>query len=151
MKLTFTLLAAAAGMCLGAGAAQAQDIEMPGQPGASSGPANPAASARDTSEMDIMRDRDEAILREDRQGRKKGKGPVPATPDQVILGSEVHDLAGLKIGTVASIGGNAAVVTSPGGSVEIPLEAFGTDGKRLMIAMPKADFDAAVAAIAAGG
>ena len=151
MKVQLTLIAATAGLCLGAGSAQAQEVQMPGQPPSNTGAANPAASARDTSELEIMRDRDEAIRREDRQGRKKNKGPVPATAEQVVIGTRVLDLEGETLGTIASVGGAGAVVRSAGGSVEIPLEAFGTDGESLYIAMAKADFDAAVASIAAGG
>ena len=93
-----------------------------------------------------MRDRDEEITRENRQANRNKGGAVPAMPDQVIVGSEVHDLAGLAIGTVDSVSANAAVVASPGGKVEVPLEAFGIDGQRLLIGIAKVDFDAAVAA-----
>ena len=147
MKLPLTLLAAAASLCLSTGAAHAQAAPAPiGQPPSDTGPVNPATNVRDTSELDIMRDRDERITREDRRARKNKNSAVPATPEQVTVGSEVHDLAGLAIGKVDSVSGNAAVVASPGGKVEVPLEAFGIDGQRLLIGMAKADFDAAVAA-----
>lgn len=151
MKKTLTLIAtAAATLTIGTAVAHAQDALRPGQPGASSGPANPSTSARDTSELDIMRDRDEKIRREDRQGRK-GKGPVAATAADLVVGASVHDMSGAELGTIESLTGAGAVVRSEVGKVEIPMEAFGTDGSTLMIAMPKSDFDAAVAAIVAGG
>ena len=146
MKLPATLFAAAASLCLGAGVAHAQDALQPGQPPSETGPTNSATTVRDTNELDIMRDRDEAITRENRQASRNKGGAVPAMPDQVIVGSEVHDLAGLAIGTVDSVSANAAVVASPGGKVEVPLEAFGIDGQRLLIGIAKVDFDAAVAA-----
>ena len=152
MKKTLTLIAtAAATFTIGTAVAHAQDALRPGQPGASTSPANPSTSARDTSELDIMRDRDEKIRREDRQGRKKGKGPVAATASDLVVGASVHDMSGAELGTIESLTGAGAVVRSEVGKVEIPMEAFGTDGSTLMIAMPKSDFDAAVAAIVAGG
>jgi hypothetical protein len=149
MKLPITLFAAAASLCLGTGVAHAQTAPSApsGQPPSNTGPANPAASVRDTSELDIMRDRDETITRENRRTRQNSA--VPATPDQVIIGSDVHDIEGVEIGTIESVSASAAVVVSPGGKVEVPLEAFGTDGERLLIGIAKADFDAAVAAATA--
>ena len=147
MKTALTLIAATAALTLGATAASAQD--MPGQPGSDTSPRNAATSARDTSEMDIMRDRDSDNIRATRS--KKKSGPVAATPDQVTIGMDVYDLEGEELGTIASTTGAGAVVASSVGRVQIPMEAFGIDGDRLLIAMSKKDFDAAVAAIAAGG
>ena len=147
MKTALTLIATTAALTLGATAASAQD--MPGQPGADTSPRNAATSARDTSEMDIMRDRDSDNIRATRS--KKAKGPVAATADQVTIGMNVYDMEGEELGTIASTTGAGAVVASSVGRVQIPMEAFGIDGDRLLIAMSKKDFDAAVAAIAAGG
>ena len=85
MKTALTLIATTAALALGATAASAQDF--PGQPGADTSPANSATSARDTSEQDIMRDRDSDNLRAVR-GKKKS-GPVAATADQVTIGMDV--------------------------------------------------------------
>ena len=147
MKTALTLIATTAALTLGATAASGQD--MPGQPGADTSPRNAATSARDTSEMDIMRDRDSDNIRATRG--KKAKGPVAATADQVTIGMNVYDMEGEELGTIASTTGAGAVVASSVGRVQIPMEAFGIDGDRLLIAMSKKDFDAAVAAIAAGG
>ena len=145
MKTALTLIATTAALTLGATAASAQD--MPGQPGADTSPRNAATSARDTSEMDIMRDRDSDNIR----ATRSKKGPVAATADQVTIGMNVYDMEGEELGTIASTTGAGAVVASSVGRVQIPMEAFGIDGDRLLIAMSKKDFDAAVAAIAAGG
>ena len=146
MKTALTLIATTAALTLGATAASAQDL-MPGQPGADTSPRNSATSARDTSEQDIMRDRDSDNIR----ATRSKKGPVAATADQVTIGMNVYDLEGEELGTIASTTGAGAVVASSVGRVQIPMEAFGIDGNRLLIAMSKKDFDAAVAAIAAGG
>ena len=148
MKTALKLAAATAALTLGATAASAQDL-MPGQPGADTSPRNAATSARDTSEQDIMRDRDSDNIRATRG--KKAKGPVAATADQVTIGMDVYDMAGEEIGTIASTTGAGAVVASSVGRVQIPMEAFGIDGDRLLIAMSKKDFDAAVASLATGG
>ena len=145
MKTALTLIATTAALTLGATAASAQDT--PGQPGSDTSPRNAATSARDTSEMDIMRDRDSDNIR----ATRSKKGPVAATADQVTIGMNVYDMEGKELGTIASTTGAGAVVASSVGRVQIPMEAFGIDGDRLLIAMSKKDFDAAVAAIAAGG
>ena len=87
-------------------------------------------------------------LRNDVDGRRAGPTrsarPVPASPEDVIPGSEVRDSKGVVIGTVLTVGMGFAVVASPGGKVEVEFASFAKNNKGLLINMPKAKFDAIV-------
>lgn len=101
----------------------------------------------DTYSRDAQRARDEAIARERGKGSKGGSGggARPAEPDDVVVGAEVRDPKGVVVGTIESVSMAAAVIVTPAGKVEVPLEAFGKNAKGLLIPMSKADFDKAVA------
>lgn len=152
MKLPIKLLAAGASLCLSAGVAHAQAAAPSAGPASNFGGGeapNPSVSPRDTSELDIMRDRDERNTRAERRARRGKPSAVPAKPEEVVAQSQVRDIQGQIIGSVESVSLAAAVVATGAGKVEVPLESFGKDDKGLMIAMSKADFDAAVAAATA--
>jgi hypothetical protein len=101
----------------------------------------------DSTERDALRARDDALdANRKRTETPKTARAVPANPDDVTVGSEVRDSKGALVGTIDSVSMSAAVVSSPGGKVEVPLEGFGKNNKGLLIGMTKAEFDAAVAA-----
>lgn len=137
------LAALAAGLTLGAGAAQAQQ--------ASGGPGMPvlvgSVDAPELKGPDDSAARMDKALREERLEREKAKATraVPAKPGDVTAGSEVRDSKGVVLGKVESASMSAAVVTTETGKVEVPLEAFGKNNKGLLLALTKKDFDAMVA------
>ena len=148
MRTKLKLLALVAGLGLGSGAAHAQDALPPAAP---PGPGLTAENSSvrnggDTAEREAMAARDAAIRSSRGKSDKKSMRSVPAKPEEVVAGSEVRDPKGELIGTIDSVTMAAAVVNSPGGKVEVPLEAFGKNSKGLLVGMAKADFDAAVAA-----
>ena len=149
MKLFLKLAVLAASLTLGAGLAQAQAPSAPpsGPPNAGLSVENPQVrNGGDTYDRDMMRARDEAVARERANGRSNSSGGgVPAKPEDIVVGAEVRDPKGVLIGTIESVSMAAAVVVTPGGKVEVPLEAFGKNRKGLLLPMSKADFDKAVA------
>jgi hypothetical protein len=77
---------------------------------------------------------------------RSGRGEaVPATPADVVAQAVVSDKAGQTIGTIESVDADGAVVATLAGKVKVPLDAFGKNGKGLLIAMTKKDFEALVA------
>lgn len=149
MTWMLKLAAIGAAAILATGAACAQTAPAgaaPAGPGLT--PENPAVrNGGDTMDRDANAARDAAIANaRDRDNAPKTARAVPAKPADVIVGSEVRDSKGVVIGTIDSVSMAAAVVSSTGGKVEVPLEAFGKNSKGLLVGMTKAQFDAAVAA-----
>lgn len=136
--LEFAVVAAALTM---AGAAHAQVAPAP-------------PPARVEPPADMMRGPDERLaefnrMRDDVAGRRAGPTrstrPVPASPEDVTVGSEVRDSKGVVIGTVERVGMGFAVVAGTGGKVEVEFASFAKNNKGLLINMPKAKFDAILA------
>jgi hypothetical protein len=148
VKAILKLLLAAMSIGGGASAAQAQESPAPAPPP----PPNPglmgenpvARNGGDSYERDMDRARDNAAAA-NRGGGRRAARTVPAKPEEVIAGREVRDSRGVRIGSIESVTMSAAVLKADGGAVDVPLEAFGKDGKGLLIAMTKADFDKLVA------
>jgi hypothetical protein len=131
-----------AAMMLGAGAAHAQSAQGPGNPVLVGSVGAPELKGPDDSASNI----DKAV----RESREKANQPkaaraVPAKPGDVTAGSDVRDSRGAVLGKVESVSMSAAVVAAETGKVEVPLEAFGKNGKGLLLALTKAEFDAMVA------
>lgn len=101
------------------------------------------------SGMEYRRLRDEVEGR--RAGPTKSKTPVPVSPEDVVAGAEVRDSKGIVIGSIEKVGMGYAVITSPGGRIEIEFASLAKNNKGLMINMPKAKFDAIVAGNKPGG
>lgn len=137
------LAAIAAGLTLGAGAAQAQATGStgPGNPVLVGSVGAPELKGPDDTASNI----DKAIREGSRAERPKSARAVPAKPEDVAAGSEVRDSKGAVLGKVESVSMSAAVVAGTGGKVEVPLEAFGKNNKGLLLALTKAQFDAMVA------
>lgn len=149
--LKFAAAVGAATLATGTACAQS------GPPAGGGAPAGPGYTAEnltvrnggDSTERDAMAARDRAL---DEARRRTADAPktaraVPASPEDVTVGSAVRDKKGVIIGTIESVSMSAAVVVSAGGKVEVPLEGFGKNNKGLLVSMTKAEFDAAVAAV----
>lgn len=61
----------------------------------------------------------------------------------VSVGATIYDTAGAVVGTVEAISGDVATVSTGNNKVGLPLSAFGTSGKGPVIAMTRAQLDAA--------
>ena len=86
----------------------------------------------------------------DAQGRPRDKaaakgGTRPATSEEIAIGSEVRDKKNKPVGTIERVEPDGAIVVTAAGKVKVPAEAFGTDGKGLIIGITKAEFDKLVA------
>lgn len=74
-------------------------------------------------------------------------GPVvAATSADVTAGATVRDTEGEMVGTVESVNANGAVVATGNSRVQIPVSSFGKNEEGLVLAMSKAELDAAAAA-----
>jgi hypothetical protein len=132
------LLALAFALTIGAGVAHAQG---PGNPVLVGSENAPDLRGPDDRAKNIDNARDAATA----QPRRNTNRARAAKPEDVSVGAEVRDSKGVVVGTIESVSMAAAVVVSPGGKVEVPLEAFGVNNKGLLIGMTKAAFDAVVA------
>lgn len=134
-------LAVIAAFTLGAGAAQAQVLI--------------GEESRDFSGTDKAKaaesERNAAIAETRKAKPVKGSRAVPASPEDVTVGSDIRDAKGVVLGKVDSVSMTAAVVAAEGGKVEVPLESFGKNNKGLLLSLTKAQFDAAVAAASKPG
>ncbi|MBO9714217.1 hypothetical protein [Sphingomonas sp.] len=150
MRITLKLLVTTAALTLGAGAAHAQ------AGGSTSAPAPPpnaglvgenstVRNGGDTYDRDMAAARDEAVAKARAEAHGGKIRSAPARPEDVTVGAEVRDSHGLRIGVIESVSLSAAVLHADGGSVAVPLEAFGKDSQGLLIGMSKADFDRLVA------
>ena len=150
MKTMLKMFLVAAGLGLGAGTAHAQAAPAAPPTGMGVGLSSESAVTRpggDNSDRDATMRRDEALdkARNRDEGGKRTARTVAATPQDVVAGAEVRDSKGVRVGVIESVNLSAAVLKADGGSVEVPLDAFGKDSKGLLIGMPKADFDRLVA------
>ena len=75
---------------------------------------------------------------------RKRRGVVAATAADLVAGSAVRDPAGTQLGTVESVDANGVVIVSAAGKVSVPADSFGKDKSGLLLAIGKAEFDAAV-------
>lgn len=133
---TLKFAAVAAALTL-AGAAHAQIAPAPPPPAP---PPSVEFRGPDERIADLNRLRDDVAA-----GRTRSSRPVPVHPDDVTVGSEVRDSKGIVIGSIEKVGKGFAVITSPGGRIEIEFASLAKNNKGLMINMPKAKFDALVA------
>jgi len=74
--------------------------------------------------------------------------PTAATAADVKKGVVVHDAKGGRIGTVESVSGKDAVVSTGTARASIPISSFAKDDKGLVLATTKADIDAQAKAAA---
>ncbi len=75
--------------------------------------------------------------------------PAVATPPALSAGMIVHDMAGGEVGTIDSLAADSAVIATGTHKVALPVASFGTGARGPVIAMTKAELDAAAAKAAA--
>ena len=66
-----------------------------------------------------------------------------ATSADVQAGAQVRDQNGAPVGTIESVDGEAAVLSTGAVRAEIPISSFGKDSQGLVIAMTRAQIEAA--------
>jgi hypothetical protein len=71
---------------------------------------------------------------------------VAVTEADVKAGDAVHDTTGGSVGTIESVAANGAVISTGKSRIQVPLASLGKNDKGLVIAMSKAELDAAAAA-----
>ena len=71
---------------------------------------------------------------------------VAATEADVKAGNAVHDTSGASVGTIESVSASGAVISTGKSRIQVPLASLGKNDKGLVIAMSKAELDAAAAA-----
>ena len=71
---------------------------------------------------------------------------VAVTEADVKAGDAVHDTSGASVGTIESVGASGAVISTGKSRIQVPLTSLGKNDKGLVIAMSKAELDAAAAA-----
>ncbi len=113
------------------------------------GPINPStldipAGAAENRNLDI--ERDYRKLRDDVFKRKPGptssSSPIPASPEDIVEGSEVRDKRGVVVGTVERIGKDFAVLSGAAGRVEVDFNSFAKNRLGLLINMRKDQLEA---------
>jgi hypothetical protein len=106
-------------------------------PPAATAPSNPPAQAAATPSPSA----DQAQgATDDTQG---GGAAKPATAADVKAGAAVYDSKGVAIGKIESVSGKNAVLASGSAKASVPISSFAKNGKGLMIAMTKSEFEAA--------
>lgn len=71
---------------------------------------------------------------------------VAVTEADVKAGDAVHDTSGASVGTIESVGASGAVISTGKSRIQVPLASLGKNDKGLVIAMSKAELDAAAEA-----
>lgn len=100
---------------------------------------DPAVRAADARSRDLMDDADRS------RSRRARDRAVAATRDDLAVGSEVRDSAGVPIARIAALNDQGVVLeTSAGSKVEVGFDAFGKNRSGLLVGISKAQFDAAV-------
>ena len=152
MKPILKLAAMMVGAMIATGTAHAQAGTGGQGAGAPAGPGytaenNTVRNGGDTADADAERARQRGIdsARKRERDNPSSNRSVPAKPEEVVAGAEVRDPKGAVVGSVDSVSMGAAVIATPAGKVEVPLEAFGKNKQGLLIPMSKSDFDKAVA------
>lgn len=75
---------------------------------------------------------------------------TPAAPPKVTQGATVFDVSGGEVGTVESVSGDLAVVSTGKNKARLPLSSFAAGEKGLLLGMTREQLDAAASAAAAG-
>lgn len=74
---------------------------------------------------------------------------APAPAVKVAVGATVNDTAGNPVGTIEEVSGDLAVLSTGTNKVSLPLTSFGAGEKGPIIAMTRAEVDAAASGAAA--
>ena len=120
------LFAAVAAIVLPLGAATAQDATADGQAGAAQAQAEPAADAGGNA-----------------AAQPEASPVVAATPADIRAGAQVIHTSGEAVGTVESVDEDGAVVSTGSTRAKLPFASFGKNNRGLVIALTKAQLEAA--------
>ena len=136
-KILLTTMASAAALALPLGAATAQTEAGAGLSGqvqstvdTATDTANSAAAQTDTQSSASASD----------------TNVVAVTEADVKAGDAVHDTTGAGVGTVEAVSASGAVIATGKSRIQVPLTSLGKNDKGLVIAMSKAELDAAAEA-----
>ncbi len=140
MRLLYGVAAFAALTFATAAHAQGTPPPAASPPGGMGGGGAPEFRGPDERLLDLNRMNDDVNRRS--PGKTSSSRPVPARPEDVIQGSEVRDSKGVVIASVEKVGNGFAVLSSPGGKIEVEFASLAVNNKGLLINMPKAKFDA---------
>lgn len=87
-----------------------------------------------------------AATAETAQPRSKA---VPASAGDIVAGAALRDSKGVRIGTVATVDADGAVVDTGQTKIKVPLIAFGKDDRGLLLGITAARFNQLVASVQA--
>ena len=146
MKIIHQGIAIVAIMLGGPVAAQSMMPHSPAPPpvGASADPNHSSEEMRITRQAQD----DSSRTRDARNVTQKARA-VAAKPSDVTVGSKVADIKGVPVGTIESVDADGAVVATETGKVKLGLDTIGKNQDGLLLAVTKAQFDAAVQAAVA--
>ena len=106
------------------------------------------AQVRAEQEADraVAEARAEVLAEAQAEAAAEGEAVRPVTISDVREGNAVHDPQGGVVGTVESVDETGAVVSTGQARARLPFSSFGRNGRGLVIAMTRAQFEAEVAA-----
>ena len=139
MNRTRNSLLALATLVFGADAAFAQATG-----GAAPLPGAADAKAVVSQTRETNADFNRQVGSKDRKPGRHKPAVVAATGADLVAGSAVRDQQGAELGTIESVDAEGVVIASPVGKVKVPADSFGKGKAGLLLAISKADFDAAV-------
>lgn len=109
-------------------------------------------TATDTAAETVDQATDTAADAVDEAGRAAAGTQVEAAvAADVTAGAEVRDTDGNMVGTIESVDANGAVISTGKARVQIPVSSFAKNDEGLVIAMSKAELEAAAEAAAQPG
>jgi len=138
MSLKLLLLTAAGALIVGGLPARAKPATE----------AEAQAQAEQEADRAVAEARAEVLAEAQADAAAEGdaEGVRPVTISDVREGSVVHDTQGGVVGTVESVDERGAVVSTGRARARLPFSSFGRNGRGLVIAMTRAQFEAEVAA-----
>lgn len=136
---------------LAASAAQAQS-GRPGVPSATITPPGPVGVPGGRMGNTATSGVPDGSVPSDADRPKSGRGDKarPAKAEELKVGADILDSQGADVGYIKAIDPDGVVVSTVGGQVKVPADAFGMNKKGLLIGMKKADFDKLVASANGG-
>jgi hypothetical protein len=137
------------GVALAGGAATMALAQTGGPPAAPPGSGNSAAMSN--ANRDAITGYNHVVASGDLQAKKddgsrRHSAPVPATAADIKPGTVLRDIKGVRIGTIASLESDRAIVDTGQSKIGVPLIGFGKDDQGLLLNMTAEKFNQLVAA-----
>lgn len=135
-RMLVTTMTSAAALALPLGAASAQEADT-------------GLSSQVQSTVDTATDAADSATAQTGTQTSASAGDakvVAVTEADVKAGDAVHDTSGAGVGTVEAVSASGAVIATGKSRIQVPLTSLGKNDKGLVIAMSKAELDAAAAA-----